>query len=108
MNNFKWPSNNSSSQDQAGPQGQQSSPRRNITCFNCGKQGHIARRVNGHGSDQPSIQQQLEWENVAINSILSINNVTQPNNPTLPQLIRIPILIFDIRTIELIDTGAAA
>ena len=64
--------------------------------------------LDGHGSDQPSIQQQLEWENVAINSILSINNVTQPNNPTLPQLIRIPILIFDIRTIELIDTGAAA
>jgi hypothetical protein len=42
-NNFKWPNNNSSRQDQAGPQGQQSSPRRNITCFSCGKQGHIAR-----------------------------------------------------------------
>jgi hypothetical protein len=64
--------------------------------------------LDGHGSDQPSIQQQLEWENVAINSLLSINNLTQPNSPTLPQLIRIPILIFDIRTIGLIDTGAAA
>ena len=64
--------------------------------------------IDEHGSDQPSIQQQLEWEKVAINSILSINNLTQPINPTLPQLIRIPILIFDIRIIGLIDTGASA
>jgi hypothetical protein len=64
--------------------------------------------LDGHGSDQPSIQQQLEWENVAIKSILSINNLTQPNNPTLAQIIRIRILIFDIRTIGLIDTAAAS
>jgi hypothetical protein len=44
-------------------------------------------------------------ENVAINSILSINNLTQPNSTNLPQRIRIQILIFDIRTNELIDTG---
>ena len=48
------------------------------------------------------------WENVAINSILAINNLTQTNSTNLPQLIRIPILIFDIRTNGLIDTGAAA
>jgi hypothetical protein len=42
-NNFKWPNNSSNNQEQAGPQGQQSTPRRNITCYNCGKQGHIAR-----------------------------------------------------------------
>jgi hypothetical protein len=40
-NNFKWP--NSSHQDQSGPQGQQPPTRRNITCYNYGKQGHIAR-----------------------------------------------------------------
>jgi hypothetical protein len=45
---------------------------------------------------------------VAINSILRINNLSQPNSTNLPQLIRIPILIFDIRTNGLIDTGAAA
>jgi hypothetical protein len=42
-NNFKWPNNNSSNQEQAGLQRQPSSGRRNITCFNCGKQGYIAR-----------------------------------------------------------------
>ena len=45
---------------------------------------------------------------MAINSILRINNLSQPNSTNLPQLIRIPILIFDIRTNGLIDTGAAA
>ena len=64
--------------------------------------------LDGHGSGQPSIQPQLVWEKIAINSILSINNLTQPKNPTLRPLIRIPILIFDIRTIGLIDSGAAA
>ena len=64
--------------------------------------------LDGHDSGQPSIPTQLVWENVAINSILSINNLTQPDNSTLPQLIKISILIFDIRTIGLIDTGAAA
>ena len=65
--------------------------------------------LDGYGSGQPSVPpQQLVWENIAINSILSKNNLTQPNTPNLPQLIRIPILIFDIRTNGLIDTGAAA
>jgi hypothetical protein len=65
--------------------------------------------LDGHGSGQPTIPpQQLVWENVAINSILSINNLIQPNDPALPHLIRIPILIFDIRTNGYIDTGAAA
>jgi hypothetical protein len=59
--------------------------------------------LDGYGSGQPSVPpQQLVWENIAINSL------TQPNTPNLPQLIRIPILIFDIRTNGLIDTGAAA
>jgi hypothetical protein len=65
--------------------------------------------LDGYGSRQSTVQpQQLVWENVAINSILAINNLTQPNSTNLPQLIRIPILIFDIRTNGLIDTGAAA
>ena len=65
--------------------------------------------LDGYGSGQPSVPpQQLVWKNIAINSILSINNLTQPSTPNLPQLIRIPILIFDIRTNGLIDTGAAA
>jgi len=65
--------------------------------------------LDGYGTCQPTVQQQqLVWENVAINSILAINNLTQPNSTNLPQLIRIPILIFDIRTNGLIDTGAAA
>ena len=42
-NNFKWPNNSSNNHEQAGPQGQPSTNRRNITCYNCGKQGHIAR-----------------------------------------------------------------
>jgi hypothetical protein len=42
-NNFKWPNNSSNNHEQTGPQGQQSTTRRNITCYNCGKQGHIAR-----------------------------------------------------------------
>jgi hypothetical protein len=61
-----------------------------------------------YGSWQSDLRSQLLWENVAINSILSINNLTQPNDSALPQLIRIPILIFDIQTNGLIDTGAAA
>jgi hypothetical protein len=65
--------------------------------------------LDRYGSRQSTVQpQQLVWENVAINSILAINNLTQPNSTKLPQLIRIPILIFDIRTNGLIDTGAAA
>ena len=40
-NNFKWPNNSSNNHEQSGPQGQPST--RNITCYNCGKQGHIAR-----------------------------------------------------------------
>jgi hypothetical protein len=65
--------------------------------------------LDGYGSCQSTVQpQQLVWKKIAINSILSINNLTQPNNPNSPQLIRIPILIFDIRTNGLIDTGAAA
>ena len=65
--------------------------------------------LDGYGSCQSTVQpQQLVWENVAINSILSMNKLTPPNSPTLPQLIRFPILIFDIRTNGLIDTGAAA
>jgi hypothetical protein len=63
--------------------------------------------LDGYGSSQPSVpQKQLVWENIAINSILSINNLTQPNTPNLPQLML--ILIFDIRTNGLIDTGAEA
>jgi hypothetical protein len=65
--------------------------------------------LDEHGLGQSSLHpQQLVWENVAINSILSINNLTQPNIPNLPQLIRFPILIFDTRTNGLIGTGAAA
>ena len=65
--------------------------------------------LDGHGLGQSTLHpQQLVWENVAINSILSINNLIQPNDPALPHLIRIPILIFDIQTNGYIDTGAAA
>jgi hypothetical protein len=65
--------------------------------------------LDGYGSVQSTIQpQQLVWENVAINSILAINNLTQTNSTNLPQLIRIPILNFDIRTNGLNDAGAAA
>ena len=65
--------------------------------------------LDEHGLGQSSLHpQQLVWENVAINSILSTNNLIQPNSPNLPQLIRIPILIFDKRTNGLIGTGAAA
>ena len=65
--------------------------------------------LDGYGTCQPTVQQQqLIWENVAINSILPINSLSQPNSTNLPQLIRIQILIFDIRTNGLIDTGAAA
>ena len=65
--------------------------------------------LDGYGTYQPTVQQQqLKWKNVAINSILRINNLSQPNSTNLPQLIRIPILIFDVRTNGLIDTGAAA
>jgi hypothetical protein len=65
--------------------------------------------LDGYGSCQSDVQpQQLVWENIAINSIPSINNLTQQNIPNLPQQITIPILIFDVRTSGLIDTGAAA
>ena len=58
--------------------------------------------LDGYGSRQSTVQpQKLVWENVAINSILAINNLTQPHSTKLPQLIRIPILIFDIG-----ETGA--
>jgi hypothetical protein len=42
-NNFKYPNNNVRKREQVDPQGQPSPTRRNITCYNCGKQGHIAR-----------------------------------------------------------------
>jgi hypothetical protein len=65
--------------------------------------------LDGYGTCQPTVQQQqLIWENVAINSILRINNLSQPNSTNLPQLIRIPILIFDKRANGLTDTGVAA
>ena len=63
--------------------------------------------LDGYGSRQSTVQpQQLVWENVAINSILAINNLTQNNSTHIPQLIRIPILTFEIRSNGLIDTGA--
>jgi Fe-S-cluster formation regulator IscX/YfhJ len=42
-NNFKYPNNNVRKREQVDPQGQPSPTRRDITCYNCGKQGHIAR-----------------------------------------------------------------
>jgi hypothetical protein len=42
-NQFKWQNNNNGSREQAAIQGQASFARRDITCYNCGRRGHIAR-----------------------------------------------------------------
>jgi hypothetical protein len=42
-NQFKWQSNNNGSREQADIQEQASFARRDITCYNCGRRGHIAR-----------------------------------------------------------------
>jgi hypothetical protein len=42
-NQFKWQNNNNGSRERAGIHEQASSARRDITCYNCGRRGHIAR-----------------------------------------------------------------
>jgi hypothetical protein len=42
-NQFKWQNNNNGSREHAAIQGQASFARRDITCYNCGRRGHIAR-----------------------------------------------------------------
>jgi hypothetical protein len=42
-NQFKWQNNNNSNQEQSDIQVQPSFARRDVTCYNCGKRGHIAR-----------------------------------------------------------------
>jgi hypothetical protein len=42
-NQFKWQSNNNGSREQADIQEQASFAQRDITCYNCGRRGHIAR-----------------------------------------------------------------
>ena len=65
--------------------------------------------LDRHGPHQPPIPSELNnWENVAINSLLTLHNLTPPAQHIIPPLLRIPILIFDINAKGLIDTGAAA
>ena len=42
-NQFKWQNNNNGSREQADIQEQASFAQRDITCYNCGRRGHIAR-----------------------------------------------------------------
>ena len=42
-NQFKWQNNNNGNREQADIQEQASFARRDITCYNCGRRGHIAR-----------------------------------------------------------------
>ncbi len=57
---------------------------------------------------RPVTSQLVNWENVAINSLLALHNLTPPVPTIIPSVLRIPILIFDIQAKGLIDTGAAA